>query len=151
LASDQVARESIGDGQRVAIDAVVSFELAFEVSAPDLVRGRDNRRWFARVREVAALASFLDQPVTSEDITDSCSSRPDTVGITFRQEFEEFLRAPRRMKATSIKQGFNDVRVGLMRAGFRLAGTIFKARDGIMLVAVDPLIGGLPADAIVEA
>lgn len=41
LAGEQVAREAIGDRQRVAIDAVFSFELAFEVGAPDLIGGRD--------------------------------------------------------------------------------------------------------------
>ena len=63
LTGKQVARKSIGDRQRVAIDAVFGFELAFEIGAPDLIGSRDDRSRLARMAQVAAFARLLDEAV----------------------------------------------------------------------------------------
>ena len=49
LAGEQVAREAIGDRQRVAVEAVFGLELALEVGAPDLIRGGDDSSWLAGI------------------------------------------------------------------------------------------------------
>ncbi len=53
--------------------------------------------------------------------------------------------------ATSFKQGFNEIGISLVRARLRLAGTIFKPGEAVLLKAIDPLISSLPAYAIVKA
>jgi hypothetical protein len=55
------------------------------------------------------------------------------------------------VKATSIKQSLGDVRISLVRARLGLARAIFETGEGVLMVAVDPLIGGFSADAVVEA
>jgi len=101
--------------------------------------------------DVTALASFLDQAVTSEKIADGRASRPSAVRMSLGQKLEEFLRAPGGVMATSIEQGVNEIGLSLVRASLSLAGTIFKTADAVLLVAADPLISSLSADAIVEA
>ncbi len=151
LAGQQVAREAIGDGQRVTIDAVFGFELAFEVGAPDLIGGRDDRSRLARMAQVAALARSLDEAVTGEQIADGRAGRPVALGVAFGQELEEFLGAPGGVQATGVEQCRNEVRRGLMRAGLGFAGAVVKTRAARLVIAADPLIGGLSADAIVAA
>ena len=41
-------------------------------------------------------------------------------------------------------------RIGLVRARLRPAGAINKAGDRVLLVALDPLVSSLSADAVVE-
>jgi hypothetical protein len=57
---DRRASETVANG------TPASFELTFEVGAPDLIGSDYNRGWFAWMREMTALSSFLDKPVTSE-------------------------------------------------------------------------------------
>jgi hypothetical protein len=127
LASQQVAREAIGDRQRVAVDAVFGFELAFEVGAPDLIGGSDECRGLAGMAEVAARSRLLNQAVTSKQVADGRARRPVALRITFAQELEEFLRAPGGVEAASIEQGFDQIGLGLMRAGEGLAGAVLQA------------------------
>lgn len=83
------------------------------------------------MRDVTARASSPDQPVTSEKLTHGSASGPDAARVALGQKLEEFLRAPGRMVATSFYQCLNEIRLGLVRAGFGLAGAVFKTRDRV--------------------
>jgi hypothetical protein len=43
LAAEQVAREVVGDGERITVATVTRFEVALEVGTPNLVRRGNDR------------------------------------------------------------------------------------------------------------
>src|SRR4051794_6977382 len=98
--------------------------------------------------EVAALARLFDEAVPGKQVADGGARRPVALGVAFAQELEEFLRAPGGMMAAAIEQGLNEVRLSLVRARKRLARAIFETASALLMIAIDPLIGSLSADAV---
>jgi len=74
LATDKVATEEIGDSEGEAIDAVVGFELALEISTPEVVGSCGGGGGFAGMTDAAAITAKGHQVITLEDVLDGGSA-----------------------------------------------------------------------------
>ena len=150
LARDDEARASVGDGERIAIDTVFGPELAFEVGAPGIVGLLHLDDGFSRVSGLPAPRLRGNEAVAFEDESNSTRRGPFEVGALLGKLAQELLWSPGRMKAAKTEDGLNDVTGGLMRTGMRSARTIFEGICSLALIAVDPLVGRFPADAVLS-
>jgi hypothetical protein len=55
------------------------------------------------------------------------------------------------VEATGLEDHLDDVGIGLVRTGVGLTGMILEAADTLLLIASNPFIGRLAANAIVVA
>ena len=69
LATEQIARVTIRDGQGVAVATIAGLKLPFEIDAPDVIGGCDNGSGFAGMPCLAPLRSLSDQPFSFKDLT----------------------------------------------------------------------------------
>ena len=76
MAREQVARVLIGDGERIAVQAVAGAELALEVRRLQVVwrAGRDGHH--PRVLMWPAAWALVHEPATREQIGDGAGGRP---------------------------------------------------------------------------
>jgi len=146
LAAEQVARESIGDRQWIAVGAVTSPELALEVCGPDEIGGGHHGHGAAGVAEATTTARGLHQAVTLEQIADRASSRWREFRATVLQNRQELLGAPGRMASPDLEERVDDISRNRVRARARTSRPLEKSDGTISHVAGEPLVGGLPTD-----
>ena len=75
LATQQIPAAGIGSGERIAVDAIAGFEVAFEVCAPSGIGGIHVLGRLARMTERRLPAHFLDKPVALQDVGDGAARR----------------------------------------------------------------------------
>jgi hypothetical protein len=64
---------------------------------------------------------------------------------------EDLASSPRGPLLAELKGGLDDLRVGRVRARVRPVGSVSKAVGALELVAPEPLVAGLAADAVAAA
>lgn len=69
-ATKEVARISIGNGQRIAIAAVTGFELSFEINTPEIIRSGGDGGRLAEMTRFAPLRVLADEPRATQNLTD---------------------------------------------------------------------------------
>ena len=117
-AREQVPAVVIQQGQRIAVDAVASLELALEVDRPHLVRSIGVQRRRTWVLPLLASSPALDQAVTFQDIEDRAAARkiggshllskqpmklPCAPAVSLLQEHDELLDLDRRSMRTATR------------------------------------------------
>jgi hypothetical protein len=104
LAPKQEAAVAIGDGPWIAIAAVPSLELPFEVGAPHSVGCANVAGGVARMPDGAALALVGHPAVVAEPSTASGAGRPRPVGMALTEDRHQLLGTPRRMPASGVEE-----------------------------------------------
>jgi hypothetical protein len=150
VAAEQVAAEVIKDGQWIAVDPVAHAELALEVDGPDLVgRGRVERGG-PRMLPVPAAAAMLDAVVAREDVEDGTPGGPGPLRVAGPKALQDLAGAPAK-PGVFLEDALDDVGRGLVRAGARSAAVLVQPPRPALTVAVEPLVAGVPADAVAQA
>jgi hypothetical protein len=121
MAGDQEPGVLVGDGQRVAIDAVPGPKVALEVGRPEVIgvggRGRDG----ARMRRRTTPAAALHQPLACQQIAGRTDRRPHDTRMTWRQPLQQLVRPPARMGSPlQIKSAISPARRCGQCSGARL-------------------------------
>ena len=148
VAAEQIAGVLIGDGQRIAVAAVVGAELAFEVGRPQVVRGVRHRWHDAGMMERAPAAAALHQPAAGQQVPGGADGGPRHVGVARRQPLQQLLGAPIRMLAAGPHEQVGDGGRDLVRTGVRRSAPIDQRRAAPGVVAPHPLVARLPADGV---
>ena len=150
VAAEQVAAEVIDDGQRVAVDAVAGAELAFEVDGPDLVRGRGGERSGARMFPPTVVPPRVGAAVAREDIEDGAARRPVALRITGAEALQDLAGSP-AVARVFVQDQSDHIGRRLVRAGARGPAAVREAPRPFLPVPIEPLVAGVPADAVAEA
>jgi hypothetical protein len=150
LAAQQIAAVAIGDRQGIAIEAVAGLELALEVGTPHEIRGAYRAR-LAGVAHATVCSRLADQAVPIEDIANGRAGRPGPIGMALGKECQELLRAPGGMALSRFNERLHHLLGRLGRIDMRAPGALGQARATLALVAFNPLVAALAADAIVLA
>jgi len=114
LTAQQEATVAITDGERIAVLAIVGFELAFEVSTPDIVGSQDLGGGFARMADDAAAPFMGDQAVTAQNLADGSSMRPRPARMFLAEDLEQFLSSPAGRVAASLQDRCHPLTWGLI-------------------------------------
>jgi len=83
------------------------FELALEISTPDVVGSQDLGGGFARIGDDAATPFVGDQTLAAQDFADSPSMRPMPAWVFLAEDFQQFLSSPAGMVAASLQDRRN--------------------------------------------
>src|SRR5262245_22806200 len=126
LAAEQVTREAVSDGERIAVDAVACAELAFEVGSPDEVGSRHHRHGATGMTEATSTTSVRHQAVAFQDVADGASSWRRESRVPRAHDRQELLGAPRRMTPTNLEDRVNDTLCRSMRARARTTRSLEK-------------------------
>lgn len=114
LAADDVAADVIGDGEREAIDTVAGFELALEISAPEVVGGENGVRGFTGMTNPTLTAGSGNQAVALEEIADGGSAGKIPIGVAAMNNFQDLFGTPIGVLSSHIEKRFNDFGIGLI-------------------------------------
>ena len=76
LALDQVATETVGDRQGIAIDSVPCAEVSLEVGGPGLVRFVHPGVWATWMSLTGSPSALWHKVVALEDVANRAASRP---------------------------------------------------------------------------
>src|SRR6185503_4997624 len=147
-ARDEKAAVGVGDGERVAARRP-DREVALEVDAPDLVRclGVGERRREGRRLALAPLRA--DETVAPEDERERAHRRQLGPGIGAPERVAQLARSPLRLLPTGSHDGVLDPRGYRLGTAMRPAGPVTEL--AVVHEAPDPLVAGLPADAVPAA
>jgi hypothetical protein len=151
VAGEEVAGVLVGDGERVAIDAVAGPEVPLEVRGPEIVRLRRDRRDHAGVLRVAPAPAFLDEAAAGQEIAGGADGGPVQGRLPRSQPGQELGGAPARMLAARRADHRRDGRGDAVRALMGRAAAIAQPLASVLLEAVEPLVAGLAADAVPRA
>ena len=99
----------------------------------------------------AARPGLADQAVPIEDIADGRAGRPSPIGMTPGKKRQELLRAPGGMALAHFNERLHHLLGRLGRTHMRASGALGQAGETPVFVALNPLVAGLAADAIVLA
>ena len=99
----------------------------------------------------AARPRLADQAVAIEDIVDGGAGRPGPIGMALGKECQELLRAPGGVALARFKERLHHFLGRLGRAHMRAPGALGQAGGTPALVALNPLVAGFAANAIVLA
>lgn len=141
----------VGDGEWVAVLAVAELELAFEVSAPQIVGDRALRERRSG-SPMARPADRLDQAVAMEDGVDRAfGGNPDVAVEAADQEFADLARAPMRLLALEVDNQLLDLRRQLVGIAHRPPRAVAQRLEAMLLVAVKDFVAGLARDSELPA
>ena len=149
VAAEQVAAEGINHGQRVAVDPVARAELALEVDGPDLVWRGGVERGGPRMFPLPAPAAMLDAVVAREDVEDRAAGGPGPLGVAGLEALQDLPGAPPEA-GVLLEDQRDDVGRRLVRTGTRGTAVIVQPPRPALTVAVEPLVAGVPADAVAQ-
>jgi len=99
------------------------------------------------MRERRPPAPFRHEIVAFEQIADGAPCRPRPLRVFIAQDPQQLLGAPARMPPPRLEHRRDDRRGGALRARVRTSTAIRQRAWAALVVAVDPLVGGLAADA----
>ena len=136
----------IENRQRVTVSPVARAKVPFEIRRPQIIRRVGHRRHDAGVFRAIARPTALDQPVPIAEIAGGAHSGPRYLRMARRQPVEDFARSPVGMLPSWPEDQVRDDAVDAVRATMRSSTPIAQAGASLGVVAVDPLVAGLPTD-----
>ena len=143
LATEEIAAEAVGDGEGEAIDAVRGFELALEISTPDVVRREDGGGGFAGMTDAAAKSADGNHIVAFEDFLDRGAAGEIPAGVSSMDDREDLFSTPGRMLAAQFQQRVYNLRIGFIGEVARFARKVFEGAGSVLDVSFDPFEAGL--------
>lgn len=146
LTTEEKSAVAVDEGQGEAIDAIPGPELPLEVGGPDIVRVEHRGQRFSRMAGEPTASSSHDETVALENIVAGGARGPVQVGMPSGEHAKQFLGSPGRVVAPAFDQDLHDGGRALVRAGAGLARAILQTRSAFFPVAMEPLVGRLPAD-----
>jgi hypothetical protein len=147
----EVAGVLVGDRQRVAIDAVAGPEVPLEVGGPEIVGLRGGRRDDAGVLVVTSAPALLHQTPANEQLPGGADGGPVQGRLPRPQPGQELGGPPARMLSARGADHGGDIRRDAVGALVRRAAPIAQTQAPVLLVALEPLVAGLAADAVPRA
>ena len=149
-AREQVPAVAIQQGQRIAVDAVASLELALEVDRPHLVRSIGVQRRRTWVPPLLASSPALDQAVAFQDVEDCAAARKFGGRHLLSNQPVKLSCAP----AVSLLQEHDqllDLDRRSMRAATRRATDLLQPVVSVGLVPARPLVSRRSRHTVVLA
>jgi hypothetical protein len=147
LTGEKIAREMIDNGEGVAVDAIAHPKLALEINGPDLVRAGGAQGNGARVPPLSATAAMVNMTVAREDVADSAPGRPGALGIASAKTLEYLAGSPTEA-AMFFENEADDIAGRLVRYYAGGSTAVEQPARSLVPVALEPLVPGVPADAI---
>src|SRR3990172_9196718 len=148
-AGQQEARVLVRDRERIAGNAIARRELAFEVGGPEIVGFRRGRRDPPRVLVGAPPPPLRDETSAGQQIADRTDGGPRAAGVPRPEIVQELASSPVGMLAARGAEERGDLRADAVGAVVRGTTPVDEAATAILLEALQPLVAGLAADAIV--
>ena len=137
----------VGEGQRVAALPIGQGHVALEVGAPALGRSAAVDQG-PRIRGNAE--SLLHQMVSLEDLAGRAVGRPDLVRFQDTKSIHHLLRSKALVCQLCLDDPLNDLRCGGAGVPTRSSRVLTQPLGSVDAKAVDPLVSGGPADAVVN-
>ncbi len=141
----------IGNGQRIAVDTIAGPEVALEVRGPEVIGPGRRRGHDAGVGVVTPTAMLLDQPPSGQEVAGRARGRHLQLGLSPLQPVQDLLGAPARMLPPPGADRRRDIGRDPVRAMMRRPAPLAQSIRAFALVALDPLVAGLPADPVAFA
>lgn len=150
LASEKKAGIPVGDGEGEAIFTVSGFELALEISGPEVIWGQDQAGGFTGMSDSASPTANGDHAAAFEDILNGGASGKIPSGVSAMNDFKKFLSAPGRMPSSELEEGGDNLRIGLIWRMVWFSWQIFERSRPEAQVSFDPFVGRLPRDVVLS-
>jgi hypothetical protein len=141
----------VGDGERVAIDAVAGPEVPLEVGGPEVVGLRRRRGDDAGMLVVASTPALLYEAAASEEIAGGADGGPVQGRLPRPQPGQELGGPSARMLPARGADHGRDVRRDAVGALMRGATAIAQTLAAVLIEAIEPFVAGLAADAVPRA
>jgi hypothetical protein len=122
--------------------------MPLEVGGPEIVRLRGHRGPDARVGVLALPPALLHQAASGQEIPRGTDRRQLKLRMPRRKPGEQLPRAPARMRPARHDDQLRHVTRDPVGTGVRGEAPIEKAWSTVRLKAREPLIAGLPTDAV---
>ena len=148
LASDEIAAEAVSDGEGEAVHAVRGFELALEISTPDVVRREDGAGGFAGMTDAAAISADGNHIVAFEDFLDRGATGEIPAGVPNMDDREDLFATPGRMLAAQFQQCDDNLRIGFIREVVGFARKVFEGTGSVFNISFDPFVSSLARNLI---
>jgi hypothetical protein len=148
---EQEAGVLIRDGERIAVDPIVSGELPFEVRGPQVVRRRRGCRHHAGMGVGAPAPPLRDQPFAHQQIARGAGGGPGEARVPRGEPGEQLHRPPVGVRPPRGTDQLRDGRGDPMRAMVRRATPIVQRPPPAIIVPGHPLVARLAADAEARA
>ena len=151
LASKKVAAEVVGDGEGEAVHTIIGFKLAFEISAPDIVRGQDRTGGFAGMPDPASPAANGDHVIALKDIADRGSAGQLPTGVSILNDLENLFTARGRMHATQCQELGYDFRIGFVGGVMWFSREVLEGARSLIEISFEPFVAGLARNIVAFA
>ena len=151
LAGEQIPTEAVLDGERVAVAAIEGLELTFEVGGPDGVGCIEGSGGSAGMRASATPARLLHEAIAPEVLVEDPSRRDAPVGVQGEEPSADLVGTPTWSARAELEGRLKHMWLGGMWMSRGTAGTVPEAIGSFGLVAVEPLVARLAADAVAQA
>jgi hypothetical protein len=103
------------------------------------------------MRLSAASAALLHEAFTDEVLVEGLGRGQGPLGVEGAETAEDLASSPRGSLLAELEGRLEDLRVGRVGAGMRPVGSVSEAVGAFELVAPEPLVAGLAADAVAAA
>jgi len=134
--------------ERVAVDAVSGPELPFEIDGPYGVGFGHGSIRSSRVISLPGPPSRLDESVAFKDGRARTDGGPWFVGVLSAEPWDDLLGSPGRVAFLLLENGVDTVVWCSVRARVRSSGAIVEILEPAFEEPAEPLVSGLPADAV---
>jgi hypothetical protein len=151
MAGQEIPGVLVGNRQGVAVDAIARAEVALEIGGPEIVGLRGGHRNNAGMLIVAPSAPLLHQAPPRQEIAGGADRRPLQARLARPQPGQEFGRSPARMLPPRRTDHRGDVPRDTVGAVMRRPAAITQAAAPAFIVAGEPFVAGLAADAVAGA
>jgi hypothetical protein len=149
VASDQVTDVLIRDCQRIAVDCVARPEVTVVVRSPEIVRRLGVNGHNSWVLNGPSTAAFPDEAFSREQIADGTRCRPIAhLTVPRPQPVEQLDGPPRRVRSSRSTEQGGHVITDAVRTDVRSVTSVPKAGHALFIKPLEPLVAGLPADAV---
>jgi hypothetical protein len=144
----------IANGEGIAPHPVAREELALEIGGPEIVGRLGVRRDHAGMLMRPPAPTLLDQAIAGEEVPRGAHGGPrrlGDLGMPGPEPGEQLAGSPVRVRAPGAAQQVRDLLVDTVRTVMRGVAPILQAAPAVLVEPVEPLVAGLPANAVAGA
>jgi len=148
LATNNEPAMTVSDCERIAALSVPATEISFEVHAPNLIRGRNDRQRRTRRCYLSLALCRVQQARPVQYRRDGTSGWPFSSTLRLFKPSAELPCSPSRMLEAQFQNLFHDPIRCRMRTILRSSVQLFQSRRSRFLKSLNPLIASFPGNVI---